>query len=162
MSDHSLTSFFKDCARRARNILKKTEPDDIAAHCYKEANDLGMITNDWLIHLAMRAIKDMVTIRASPKRTEFNQLRLFTDYEDIVFDLRHDDGVVQKSLGDCELSDVMQIKEQKNTNIESAVAERDLFYRASGYIEPLLHKNPEWTWRDAVRNLEARGMLPSL
>jgi len=94
MSDHSLTSFFKDCARRARNILKKTEPDDIAAHCYKEANDLGMITNDWLIHLAMRAIKDMVTIRASPKRTEFNQLRLFTDYEDIVFDLRHDDGVV--------------------------------------------------------------------
>lgn len=162
MSDRSLTRIVQDCARRARNILKKTEPHDIAEYCYVEANKLGLITDRWKHETLLSAIIKMVTIRVKPKPEASDQLRLFTDYEDIVFDLRHDDGVVQKALGDFTEIDIDQIAEQKKANIKSAVAEDELWTRATGYIKPLLKKNPEWKWRDAVRNLEAMGMLPSL
>lgn len=165
MSERSLMQFVRDAARRARNIKKMTDPHEIAAYCFGEAKSYGLITAEWTHEAELQSIIRLVTFRRKApgsRDDDAHQLRLFIDHEDIVFDIRHDDAVVQKALADCGLDDIDQIEQQKDDNIDAAIAERDLFARASGYIKPLLTAHPGWVWRDAVNHLRAHGGLPSL
>ncbi|UGY13780.1 hypothetical protein HAP48_0035190 [Bradyrhizobium septentrionale] len=160
----SLMQFVRDAARRARNIKKLTDPHAIAGYCFDEAKGYGLITAAWTHEAELQSILRLVTFRKKPPHLseDAHQLRLFIDHEDIVFDIRHDDAVVQKALADCGLSDIAQIERQKGDNIAAAEAERDLFARASSYIKPLLESHPGWVWRDAVSHLSTHGGLPSL
>ncbi|MEY9179686.1 hypothetical protein [Bradyrhizobium sp. USDA 313] len=164
MSKHrSMMQFVRDAARRARNIKKLTDPHDIGNYCLSEAEAYGLVTPEWVLEAQIQAIIRLVTFRAKPAgRDAPHQLHLFINHEDIVFDLRHQDAVIQKALADCGLDDVAQIEQQKADNIEAAKAEQALFARAAGYIKPLLRAHPTWVWRDAVEHLRLHGGLPSL
>lgn len=165
MSDRSIMGFVRDTARRARNIKKLRDPHEIAQYCHKEALDLGLITKEWAIEAQIQAIARMITNRvkrAAKRDTSERQLHLFVNHEDIVFDLRHQDEVVQKALADCNIDDIKQIERQKADNISAAVTEHELFVRAANYILPILEENPFWVWRDAVRYMRDSGSLPDL
>jgi hypothetical protein len=164
MSNRSLMGQVRDLARHARNIKHLTDPKAIGEYCHAECKKLGMITAEWTHQLQVQAMIGLATIRVkqSGAPEAVTQMRLFDNYEDIVFDIRHEDGVVQKALGDFNRLDISQIFEQQDANIASAVAARDLFERASKTIVPLLQDHPDWLWRDAVEYLRRNGTLPTL
>jgi hypothetical protein len=159
----SLMGQVRDCARHARNIKHLTVPKEIGEYALAECKKLGMITTEWTHNLQVQAMIGLATMRVhKAKDSAVTQLRLFVDHEDIVFDIRHEDGVVQKSLGDFDEDDIDQIDAQQDANIEAAVASRDQWLRAAKYIRPLLVKHPDWLWRDAVDHLRRNGGLPTL
>jgi regulatory protein YycH of two-component signal transduction system YycFG len=90
---------------------------------------------------------------------DIRQLHFFDDCEDIVFDIRHGDGTIQKALADFDEQDIEQVTQQKTNNIRAAETEAELWERSIKLIIPLLRDNPGWVWRDAVNELAASGLV---
>ena len=156
----TLMSIIRDAARRARNIKKLTAPKEIGKYCIDEANLLGAITPEWIEEAKIEKALKYIVWRQKPKLDdEERQLHLFHDCEDIVFDIRHGDGTVQKVLGDFDQQDIEQVTQQKMDNIARAEAEAELWARAINLVLPLVRDNPGWVWRDAVNDLAASGLV---
>lgn len=163
MSDRrSAITIIKDAARRARNIKKLTDPKEIGEYCHNELQKFGALTAVFIHDAVIEKIISMITWRHKPKNHEDDeerQLHLFDDCEDIVFDIRHGDGTVQKALGAFDEKDIAQVTEQKFVNIKRAEAEAEHWERASKVIIPLLRANPGWLWRDAASELRGLGVV---
>jgi hypothetical protein len=63
---------------------------------------------------------------------------------------------------DLKLDEARQVGQRKDQNIIAAVAERDRWTTYFRIIEPILIRNPSWTWGQAVDWLETQGPLPDL
>lgn len=164
MSDRTLSGSARDFARRARNILKKTDPKEIAEYVLTEQRELGLWTDaaiekaqlGWILSVIMMKIK-----KSNDKDDEEKQLHLWDDL-DQVFDLRMPDGVIQKELGNFTIPDIKQLTKQKTENLTRAGTEKRTWDRAVKYITPLLKKHADWKWRDAVKHMRGLGKLPDL
>jgi hypothetical protein len=181
-----ITTAIQNAARIARNLKKLTDPDDIAEHVwdvlcrdgYLNLSRVDATTKANMIVMALSYIKSIIVMRVKAKgRPDDRQFHLWDNLEQ-VFDIKHqkkdEDGapvirdgkpvieVIQKELAKFTLDDVRQVSEQKDDNIERATAERNIWLRAAGYIEPLLGAHPDWTWKDAVEYMRDGDGLPTL
>jgi len=65
-------------------------------------------------------------------------------------------------LGDFGIPEIEQHDAQLDGNISNAQAERALWERAKSFVVPLLKRQKDWKWRDAVEHMRSRGTLPDL
>lgn len=181
MSDRKpLTTAIRDFARHARNIKGLTDPEEISAHVDRRLQNEGYWTKANILFARLAYVATFSVMRTKPAgKKDERQLHLWNDL-DQPFNIHHpkkdpktgeplfhDDGrpmhvVKQKELGKFDLDDIDRVTEQKDSNLERAVAERAIWIRAVTYVRPLLASHPGWDWSDAVDYMRENGGLPDL
>lgn len=155
--------------KQAINIKKLDDADEIAEWSLKQLIRADYFpqgnVNDHIVRIAW--IKDVMKARGIGKPSPeaeadgTRQLSLFNDL-DVAYPVVDTEAGYTRMvmLGDFSSKEIALISEQKDVNIEAALAERVRWRKAVSVIKPLLDANPGWRWRDAVEYLRGRGALP--
>lgn len=162
-----LTEILRRAASTARNIKHKTDPMEIAQYAFEEASKLGAIDADFRHIALLEKISSLITTRpATRTRTDADDAQLtllmyFDEDQEIVFNLKTEEGREQHSLMKFGIREIEIARKQKRNNIANAQAASQTFNQAADLISPVLQANPGWVWGDAVRHLRKIGGIPT-